>query len=337
MLDLPTAPELSEWLGRLNALDLVLLVFFALSALNGARQGFVRGALNLVAIVATVVLAIRGYGQVAQLLRQWVALPDWALNALAFVGLLVVGRLVLALAFGLLLSGLAALARPLRPLRPLNHLAGVVPGLIQGVLFAAVFLTPLRLFPVLQPIASAIDGSVLASQITQRATTALPQLQGLAQQVADVGLVFPPRILSSEARVAIPPQRELSPDPAAEARMLELLNAERTRAGLRPLIADERVRAVARRHSEDMFRAGYFSHTAPNGEGPAERIRDGGIVFSAAGENLAFAPTVEVAHSGLMASPGHRQNILTPEFSRVGIGVISAGPYGRMFTQNFVG
>jgi uncharacterized protein YkwD len=125
-------------------------------------------------------------------------------------------------------------------------------------------------------------------------------------------------------------------DPAAEARMLELVNAERAKAGLRPLVADERVRAVARGHSEDMFRAGYFSHTSPSGDGPAERIRRGGIPFMAAGENLALAPTVDVAHSGLMASPGHRQNILTPEFSRIGIGVVSAGPHGLMFTQNFV-
>lgn len=337
MPDLPSAPELQEWIGRLNALDAVLLVFFALSALNGIRQGLVRGALGLLGTVGAVVLAIQGFRPAAELLRQWAALPEWLLNVLAFIAVLVVGRLVIGLATSLLLSGLGPLARPLRPLRTLNHAAGAVPGLIQAVLFAALILMPLHLVPLLRPIADAIDHSVIASEITRRVTATLPQFEALVRQVVDEGLVVRPRILSSETRVPIQPQRELSPDPAAEARMLELVNAERAKAGLRPLVADERVRAVARDHSADMFRAGYFSHTSPSGDGPAERIRRGGIPFLAAGENLALAPTVDVAHSGLMASPGHRQNILTPEFSRVGIGVVSAGAHGRMFTQNFVG
>jgi uncharacterized protein YkwD len=309
MPDLPSAPELQEWIGRLNALDLVLLVFFALSALSGIRQGLVRGALGLLGTVGAVVLAIQGYRPAAELLRQWAALPEWLLNVLAFIAVLVVGRLVI----------------------------GLVPGLLQAVLFAAVILTPLHLVPLLRPIADAIDGSVIAREITGRVTALLPQLEALVGQVVDEGPVFRPQILSSETRVPIPAQRELSLDPDAETRMLELVNAERARAGLRPLVADERVRAVARDHSADMFRTGYFSHTSPSGDGPAERIRRGGIPFLAAGENLALAPTVDVAHSGLMASPGHRQNILTPEFSRIGIGVVSAGPHGRMFTQNFVG
>ena len=59
------------------------------------------------------------------------------------------------------------------------------------------------------------------------------------------------------------------------------------------------------------------------------------IKFISAGENLAYAPTVEIAHQGLMNSPGHRENILRPSFGRVGIGVIDGGVYGKMFTQDF--
>ena len=56
-----------------------------------------------------------------------------------------------------------------------------------------------------------------------------------------------------------------------------------------------------------------------------------------AGENLAGAPTVERAHSGLMNSPGHRANILNPNFTHVGIGIVDGGPYGKMYTQTFIG
>ena len=60
-----------------------------------------------------------------------------------------------------------------------------------------------------------------------------------------------------------------------------------------------------------------------------------GVEFFIVGENLAFAPTLEIAHDGLMQSPGHRKNILEEEFERVGIGVIDGGSYGRMFVQVF--
>ena len=84
-----------------------------------------------------------------------------------------------------------------------------------------------------------------------------------------------------------------------------------------------------------MFQQGYFAHIDPNGVSPFDRMRNGDITFRAAGENLALAPTVDVAHDGLMNSPGHRANILNPAFHRVGIGVADGGMHGKMFTQNF--
>ena len=64
-------------------------------------------------------------------------------------------------------------------------------------------------------------------------------------------------------------------------------------------------------------------------------MRAVGVTYQAAGENLALAPTVQVAHEGLMNSPGHRANLLNARFRRVGIGVADGGMHGKMFTQNF--
>ena len=64
-------------------------------------------------------------------------------------------------------------------------------------------------------------------------------------------------------------------------------------------------------------------------------MRDARDQLSAAGENLALAPTTEFAHEGLMNSPGHRANILNGQFRRVGIGVLDGGIYGKMFVQEF--
>lgn len=122
---------------------------------------------------------------------------------------------------------------------------------------------------------------------------------------------------------------------AAEWKMLELVNRDRRRYGLAELSMNLTARPVARAHSRDMFARGYFAHINPDGLDPFDRMQAGGVRYSYAGENLAYAPTVFSAHEGLMNSPGHRANILRPEFKTVGIGVIDGGPYGQMFTQNF--
>jgi uncharacterized protein YkwD len=84
-----------------------------------------------------------------------------------------------------------------------------------------------------------------------------------------------------------------------------------------------------------MLRRGYFAHADPEGKTVADRMKDHGLTYVVVGENLALAPTLPIAHQGLMDSPGHRANILHPEFERVGIGAIEARPYGIMFTQVF--
>ncbi len=72
-----------------------------------------------------------------------------------------------------------------------------------------------------------------------------------------------------------------------------------------------------------------------NKSSPADRLDKQSIPYLIMGENLAYAPTESIAHTGLMNSPGHRANILSPEFGQVGLGVIDAGIYGKMFVQEF--
>ena len=137
-------------------------------------------------------------------------------------------------------------------------------------------------------------------------------------------MALPSRIIEPGENVQVPRTQDVQPDAEAEARMLDLINVERLRAGLRPLVADERLREVARQHSQEMFRLGYFAHVSPSAGSPADRLQRSGVAFATAGENLAYAPTVEVAHSGLMASPGHRQATSSPR-SSAGWGSASCG------------
>lgn len=122
-----------------------------------------------------------------------------------------------------------------------------------------------------------------------------------------------------------------------EEEMLRSVNEERRKAGLQPLQIHEGLVGLARQKSEDMIKLGYFSHQSPTYGSPFDMITGAGITYYTAGENIAGAPTVARAHQSLMESPGHRANILHESFTHVGIGIVDGGPYGKMFTQIFIG
>lgn len=124
---------------------------------------------------------------------------------------------------------------------------------------------------------------------------------------------------------------------AEEKLMIELVNKERVKAGLKPLSVDLRLVELARKKSQDMIANGYFGHNSPTYGSPFDMMKKAGIEYHTAGENLAGAATVERAHEALMASEGHRRNILNPTFTHIGVGVVKGGPYGMMFTQMFIG
>ncbi|SJZ74996.1 CAP domain-containing protein [Selenihalanaerobacter shriftii] len=122
----------------------------------------------------------------------------------------------------------------------------------------------------------------------------------------------------------------------AEQKMLNLLNQERTKRGLQPLQADLELVKVARAKSQDMIENNYFAHQSPTYGSPFDMMQALNINYTFAGENIAGASTVEQAHQALMNSEGHRENILRPRFTHVGIGIIDGGPYGIMFSQEFI-
>ncbi|MFZ5822981.1 MAG: CAP domain-containing protein [Bacillota bacterium] len=124
---------------------------------------------------------------------------------------------------------------------------------------------------------------------------------------------------------------------AAEQQMLDLVNRERANAGLAPLKADLELTRVARLKSQDMINRDYFSHQSPTYGSPFDMIKRFGISYRTAGENIAGNGSVSGAHTSLMNSPGHRANILSTKYTHIGIGIRDGGPYGKMFTQMFVG
>lgn len=136
------------------------------------------------------------------------------------------------------------------------------------------------------------------------------------------------------------PNPVLTPEPnpqinAQKQKMLDLINAERSKIGAAPLSTDIKVMEVAQIKSEDMVKNNYFSHTSPTYGSPFDMLSKFGVTFQGAAENIALNSSVENAHAALMASEGHRKNMLNANYSYIGIG-IEDSPKGKVFVQMFV-
>ncbi|MCR1897942.1 CAP domain-containing protein [Irregularibacter muris] len=125
---------------------------------------------------------------------------------------------------------------------------------------------------------------------------------------------------------------------AEELKMLEYVNSERAKAGVAPLQMDTEVAKVAEIKSQDMVDKNYFSHTSPTYGSPFDMMKSFGIKYRTAGENIAKNSTMLKAHQALMNSEGHRQNILNPNYTHMGIGIVqNKSTSGITVTQMFIG
>lgn len=315
-----------------NFIDLLLALFVLLSVVNGWHRGFILSLLDLVRWIVSFAAGLYFYQTVAA----WLALVnDWT-----EVWNQPVAFLLIVVAVGILINILSNALLKRLPKEIHRHRAnrffGVLPGLANGLILAAILSAALFAMPFSDGLREKMRESALANHLTgytEDFEAALSPIFDRAVQQSLNRLTVKPE---SDERVALPfTVAETRPRPDLEVEMLQMVNRERAAAGLAPLAADPELTEVARKHSVDMFARGYFSHNTPENLSPFDRIRRDNIRFLTAGENLALAPTLQIAHTGLMNSPGHRANILRPQFGRLGIGIMDGGKRGLMITQNF--
>lgn len=316
----------------LNAIDLLLAVVLLLGLWRGWRVGFVAGVVELACLAAGLLVAFFASPWLAALLDRHALLPEpWASPAAFLATLLVVQMVLNALA--------RRIARPLSAgamARSVNRALGLLPGAANGAINAMVVAVLLTALPL-------TDGITRAAQDSNRVARLGVPAEWLERHL---GPIFNPAVERTMQALTVQPQSQermalpfvvtnAKPRPDLEAAMLTLVNAERAEAGQRPLTADPETLDVSRAHSRDMFERSYFAHITPEGRSPFDRLRAARLTYRAAGENLALARTLDMAHTGLMNSPGHRANILNPAFGRVGIGIVDGGRQGLMVTQTF--
>ena len=118
--------------------------------------------------------------------------------------------------------------------------------------------------------------------------------------------------------------------------LLNLLNQERIAQGLSPLTLDAELSRIARIKSADMRDNHYFAHESPHLRSCQRHAENVRLSFSSAGENIAHHATTEKAHAAFMSSDGHRRNILSSAWQKVGLGIVYDANGYVYVTQIFV-
>ncbi len=316
----------------MNALDMVLALIVLIYAVRGVRRGLLLGLIDVVGTITAIAVGFAGYRGLSPIIAEVLGLAGDAADLAAFFVLFFVATAL----YVLVSSGIESLSGIRKRSRTsswVNRVPGVLIGAVQGGVVAAILATAVGILPVSARLADQSQSSMLAPLFGGLTTHLAPSAERL--------LTFGSR--SSLLRVhtpgnveavdpSFPDNLRVTEDQAAEQRMLELINDERAAHGVRPLTMDEQLRRTARAHSGEMFELSYFAHNSPQSGATVDRLNAAGIDHLVAGENLAYQPDVVTAHRVLMSNAGHRSNILSPLFERVGIGVVRGGAYGQMYT-----
>lgn len=164
-------------------------------------------------------------------------------------------------------------------------------------------------------------------KIAVRYEVGLSEIKNANPQIKNYDLIYPGQVIyipKTDAAVL-----------SYEEEVVRLVNAERAKNGLKPLIHDWELSRVARYKSQDMKDNNYFSHTSPVYGSPFQMMKKFGISYRTAGENIARGQaTPQAVVNAWMNSSGHRANILNASFTHIGVGYVASGKY---WTQMFVG
>ncbi len=122
-----------------------------------------------------------------------------------------------------------------------------------------------------------------------------------------------------------------------ELEVFNLINAKRTANGLSPLNIDNELQNVARVKAKDMVDNNYFAHNSPTYGTPFNMMKNFGISYKTAGENIAGNSSNQGAVEAWMNSEGHRANILNSSYNYTGVAVVKSTKYGKIYVQMFIG
>ena len=311
--------------------DIFIILFITVSVWESWRRGFIAGSLDVISFLLSFTAALIYYPIFTPLITQF---------HVPVVMDATVGFFIVAVTFHSLFSYifsyvLLVIPKKLR-MNKMNKILGLLPSTISALITAAFLLFLILALPLRSSVKQMIGDSVIGNYLLTGVygfESALKQISGQRERFSCVSFPADPQV---QERIDLQfTVHDSQIDLTAETELFTRIQEERRKNDKSELVFDPSLREVARTHAADMLNKGYFSHYDPDTISPADRLSRSNISFESMGENIALAPTSTLAHQGLMQSPSHRENILSSDFTRIGIGVLDAGVYGKMVVQLF--
>lgn len=195
-----------------------------------------------------------------------------------------------------------------------------------SMLFAIIFIIPALFIHASAATTHTVVSGDSMWKIATRYQVGLSEIKSANPQITNFDLIYPGQTIN------IPTLDSTITD--FEQEVIRLVNKIRAENGLNTLSYDWELARVARFKSQDMKDNKYFSHTSPVYGSPFQMIKNFGISFRSAGENIAKGySTPQAVVNGWMNSSGHRANILNAAYTHIGVGYVSGGNY---WTQMFI-
>ena len=317
------------------ATDLLIILIIFYAGYVGTKRGFVLVAAELAGFAISTAFATLTYQPGGKWLVWWAGMSASLANVAAFIVIWMVCEIICALFVRHII--IKRLTHGVQ-YHKYNRIGGAISSVLRAFILLALGLIVFTALPISAASKQPVTGAYLSRLILTATTSWQNAINGgLGRDIGSSLTVF---TISNDPESTERTQlgfttADVKIDSADENADLVLVNHERTSRGLPALVMEPTAQAVARAYGERMLADGVFSHIDNDGHNPFDRMTAGGVKYTSAGENLAFAPTLQLAHTGLMNSPGHKANILSTNYGHVGIGVIDAGQYGLMVVQDF--
>lgn len=316
-----------------NYVDLIIVVIFSFFILEAFRHGFFTILADAMSFLLSLVIAFRYYRFVSDFLLYNFNFTKSISKALAFLTCAILTEFILGFVLGIVVFHIHRKFKGSVYIRAL----GIIPAVVEASLFIIFILTLTFSFPINPKVKADIEDSVFAPLFLNYTHTFEKQVNEVFGGVIDDSINYFTIKPESNERILLKyPIDRLEVDTKSEAEMYIKVNTERNKLSLSNYIWDEKLAEVGRNYATKLWQEQYFGHVDSEGKDVGDRLTASNIKYQIAGENLALAPTINIAHTGLMNSEGHRKNILDNEFSKIGIGVVDNGIYGKIFVQIFV-
>lgn len=317
-----------------NWVDLVILLVLAYYVFEALRHGFLIMLTDFVSFLTSLLVSLSTYRFASEILQKNFGLAGSVSNAVGFLITAILTEAILGFVFAAILSRITPKLKFND--KKVSKFLAVIPAVGEGLIIVSIVVSLIVALPIKPSVKKDVLDSRIAGYLIKRTTQLDHSINDIFGGVIEDSLTYLTiRPGSTETIPLTSEVVELKVDEVSESKLFNLVNEERRKAGVSELSLRSEVVPIARSHAKDMWERRYFSHVSPEGKDVGTRLDEGNVDYTFAGENLALAPSVSTAHTGLMNSEGHRANILEPNFKRMGVGVIDNGIYGKMFVQVF--